>query len=432
MNKVMAQIDPSEQLSSSISNTPPVADIHFPGSGDWLSAEELSTLTPGLLKERTLALKPMIAARARETELARRPLDDVWAALRRSGIFYHFVPKVYGGLEFGIQDLLDIMLPIAEACGSTGWVATFCVEHMFIFTQFPQAAQDEIYATTPYIIFPGLNGPPGKARKVAGGYVVSAHWKWGSGVMNADWVMGQAFLEVDGIVSSPPSSANYLIPAKEVTVLDTWHMSGMCGTGSNDIVVKDVFVPEHRTLAAQDFLNSTGPGTSLHTNPLYRVPIVPFTSITTMIPALGAARSVVGHYIERADRVVVGGTVKSRDRQPVQIRLSRADVMVKTAEMLVRSSTDLIMAAATRGDPTDSGLRRRIRAQNAYAMTLCRDAITMVMEGSGAGVHTLDNPLQRHQRDVNIVAGHALYDVDLAHEGYGRALFGLEPNSPIW
>lgn len=413
--------------------SPPVIDIHYPDKADYLSREEVATLTPEILRERTLALKPVIAAAARRTELARRPLDDIWSALARTGIFYHFVPKMYGGLELGMHELFDIMLPVAEACGSTGWVATFCVEHMFIFSQFNKEVQDEIYAQVPYILFPGLNGPPGKARRVPGGYILNTHWKWGSGVMNADWVMGQAFIEEEGGPTFPPHSANFLVPAKEVTVLDTWHMAGMCGTGSNDIVIKEVFVPEHRILEGTHFLNSNGPGTQLHTNPLYRIPIVPFTSITTMVPALGSARAALDQYRHNTmERTVVGSTVKSRDRATVQVRLSRADLMVHNAELLVRNSCDIIMDAVRRDAGGDSAIRRKIRAQNAYAMTLCRDAITLIMDGSGAGAHSLDNPLQRHQRDVNMVAGHALYDVDLANEAHGRALVGLEPNSMIW
>ena len=124
--------------------------------------------------------------------------------------------------------------------------------------------------------------------------------------------------------------------------------------------------------------------------------------------------------------------MKSKDRPAVQVRLSRADLMTRTAEMLVRESCDVIMDCVNRGDSGNSEIRRRIRAQNAYAMQLCRDAITTVMEGSGAGAHALDNPLQRHQRDVNMVSGHALYDVDLANEAPRRGLLGLEPNSTIW
>ena len=416
-----------------VSQEPEAIRIHHPDPADYLSKAEVAGLTPQILRERTEALKPMIAARARETELARRPLDDVWSALCRSGIFYHFVPKRYGGLELGMQELIDIMLPVSEACASTGWVSTFCVEHMFIFSQFPKEAQDEVYAQVPYILFPGLMGPPGRARKAPGGYIVNAHWKWGSGVMNSDWVMGQCFIEEDGKISSPPHSANFLIPSREVTVLDTWHMAGMCGTGSNDIVVKEVFVPEHRLLEGKNFINSDGPGTEFNTNPLYRIPIVPFTSITSMIPALGAAREAVSRYRQNSlDRTVVGSTVKSMDRPAVQLRMSQADLLARNAELLVRSSCDLIMDAVNRGDSMNSEVRRLVRAQNAYAMGLCRDAITLVMEGSGAGAHALTNPLQRYQRDVNVVAGHALYDLDLANEAHGRALFGLEPNSPIW
>src|SRR5436190_21254946 len=89
---------------------PPVVDIHFPAHDDWLGAEELAALTPAVMRERMEALKPQLAATARATELARRPLDENWNALRAAGLFYHFVPRRYGGLEWTPEDFLDVML----------------------------------------------------------------------------------------------------------------------------------------------------------------------------------------------------------------------------------------------------------------------------------------------------------------------------------
>lgn len=404
------------------------AAIHFPSADDWLSEAELNTLTPASLRDRMCALKPEIAALARETELARRPLDSVWQSLRRSGIFYHFVPKRYGGLEFGFEDLIDIMLPVAEACASTGWVGTFCVEHNFLLAQFPVEAQDEIFGSQPYVIMPGAASPPGEAARVDGGYLVSGQWSWGSGVMNADWIMAQAAVTVEGAASQPPRMLYALFPATEVEVIDTWHMAGMAGTGSNDFIVNRLFVPEHRTLDAQHFLEADGPGALSHSNPMYRVPMVPFTSTTTAIPALGAARAAVDFYRTRlATRTLFSTSIKLIDRPPSQIRLAHADVLTQTAETILRGSCRLMESTMQTGELIDSVMRRRIRANNAFAVTLCRDAIDLVAAGSGAGAHSLNVALQRYQRDCNVVSGHALYDMDVAYEQYGRALLGLEP-----
>lgn len=415
------------------SSADPVIDVRFPTDDDWLDPAELAALTPATLRARTMELKPMIAARARDTELARRPLDAVWNALRRTGIFYHFVPKRYGGLEFGFEALLDIMLPIAEACASTGWVSTFCVEHNYIFAQFPRQAQDEVFASQPYIIAPGTASPPGKAVKVPGGYRISGRWKWGSGVMNADWIMAQAAVVGPEGQAGPPEMLYAVFPAREVEVTDTWHMAGMAGTGSNDFAVTDLFVPEHRLLPFAHFINCDGPGALSQENPMYRAPIVPFTSTTTTIPALGAARAAVDFYRDRLpERLVLGTQTKMMDKQGAQLRLARGDLLARNAEMLVRDSCRTMQESTVRGDTMDDVWRRRVRAQNTYAVSLCRDAIQIVTEASGAGAQSLDVPIQRYQRDCNMVLGHALYDADASNEQYGRALLGLAPNSPMF
>src|SRR3546814_113442 len=141
------------------------ADRRIPKEKDWLSREELAALTPEELVRRTTALKPLVATHAAECEALRRPVDAVWNAIRKTGVFYHFVPRRYGGLEFDIDSFIDAMLPIAEGCASTGWVTAFCVEHNWMLAQFPETLQDETFGGDfPYIIAPGATNPPGVAQ----------------------------------------------------------------------------------------------------------------------------------------------------------------------------------------------------------------------------------------------------------------------------
>ena len=406
----------------------PVAEIHFPAHDDWLGAEELAGLDARVLRERMEALAPEVAARARETELARRPLDDLWAKFRASGVFYHFVPKRYGGLELGLEDLVDVTMPINEACCSTGWVVTFCIEHLYIFSQFKVAAQDEIYADHPYIIAPGVAGPPGIATPVEGGYRLTGRWKFASGIMNADWVMAMAMVAGTG-EGGPPEMIFAVFPAEEVTVHDVWHMSGMCGTGSNDFSTDDVFLPAHRAMPASWFFNSDGEGARSFDNPIYRVPLTAFTSMTTLLPALGGARAAVRIYGERLqEKLVIGTQELQMDRATRQVRLAEADMLVAEAELLVRDSCRSMTRQVTEGDPLDDVWRRRMRAQNQRAINLCSQAVQLAVTGAGAGAQALHDPLQRIQRDVNTMLPHALYDYEMAYELQGRALLGLPPN----
>ena len=221
---------------------------HVPAGDDFLSREELASLTPAELVRRTAALKPLLAAHAAEAERGRRPVTSVWNAIRRTGCFYHFVPRKYGGLEFDVETFVDAMLPLAEGCPSTGWVAAFCVEHNWMLAQFPEAFQDEIFGGglphVPYAIAPGVTAPPGKAVPVEGGFRISGRWKWGTGVMNSDWVMVACAIPDD----DRKQLLLCALPTDQVVVLDTWDMDGMEGTGSHDIWIEDGFVPGHRTM----------------------------------------------------------------------------------------------------------------------------------------------------------------------------------------
>jgi alkylation response protein AidB-like acyl-CoA dehydrogenase len=122
-------------------------------------------------------LKPVLAEHAREAERIRRPVDAVWQEIRRSGVFYHFVPKRFGGLELDAECFVDIMLPLAEGCASTGWVTAFCVEHNWILALFPEAAQREIFGAFPYIVAPGVTSPPGRLVKCEGRFRLSGPWQ---------------------------------------------------------------------------------------------------------------------------------------------------------------------------------------------------------------------------------------------------------------
>lgn len=405
------------------------ADRRIPEGGDFLSREDLAALTPAELVRRTIALKPLIASHARQCELQRRPVDEVMQAIRATGVFYHFVPKVYGGLEFDVDTFIDAMLPIGEACASTGWVTSFCVEHNWMASQFPKAFQDETFGGAfPYLIAPGVTMPPGEASVVPGGYRLTGRWKWGTGVMHADWVL------VTGMVSgeSPPRILFFAIPAGEVEVPDTWHVDGMAGTGSNDIVAKDVFVPGHRVMDMGEMRTGNAHGARLYDNPIYRMPMLPFLAVTAAIPAVGAARNAVAAFRDRLSVRNMHGTDQKQGEKPAaQMRLGRADILTKNAEMLIRHVARANVALGARAEPATVPERIELRLHVAQAMDQCREAIRIVCEASGAGAHFLDNPIQRALRDINVMSSHVVYDLDGALELHGRALIGLPPNSPV-
>jgi alkylation response protein AidB-like acyl-CoA dehydrogenase len=387
-------------------------------------------LTPTELTRRTTALAPLVAAYADETERLRRISDPVWLALRETGFLSQFVPKAFGGMATDVDSFIDATLPIAEACASTAWVATFCAKDNWLLAQFPLETQAELWGSgTPYITASAVNSPPGRAVRAAGGLRVTGTWSYGTGISHADWVLAGVMLtEGDG----PPQLIGCLFPVTATEVLDTWHADGMAGTGSHDISVADLFVPEARTLAFAPCLAGRGPGSRRYTEPVYSAPLLPFVSATNAVPVLGAARGALRHFRGRlSGHSKPGAEIRQADRPAVQIRLAEADLMVGAAELLVRESSRRAVAAGQLDGPEQISARIAVRAQAAQAVGLCRQAALHLAEGAGSGMHRLEQPFQRIVRDINVMASHFGFDVDTAYELHGRALLGLPPNSPF-
>jgi alkylation response protein AidB-like acyl-CoA dehydrogenase len=405
------------------------AQIRRPTGDDFLSPEERLELTPGMLIERARDLKPLLAARAFDAERQRRPTDDAWAELRKAGFFYQFVPRRFGGLEATPEQFLDAMLPLAEGDPSIGWVACFCTMHNWYLAQFPEQAQEEIWGASPYITAPDVTFPPGRALRDGAGYRLSGRWKWGSGVMNSDWIFAKALVDS----AEGPQMGHFIFPSAEADVIDVWHVDGMAATGSNDVVVKNLFVPEHRMTWLRPAMVGQGLATQIHPgSQLYRMPTLPLLSLGAAIPALGAARACLDHLRERlTSHVTVGTEARQMDRPASQMRLGRADILVTTAELTLRVGAREGYELADVPEPAQLAHRIRLRAQIAYAVGLCREAVTILCDSAGSSLHFLTNPMQRCKRDLDVMSSHIVYDFDIATELHGRSLLGLPPNNSM-
>jgi alkylation response protein AidB-like acyl-CoA dehydrogenase len=407
-----------------------LADRRIPAGGDFLAPEALAALTPEIVVERMRALAPRIAAAAAEAERLRRPVDEIWDAIRASGYFYMYVPKAFGGLEVTTDQFIDASLPIAEACASTGWVASFCAEHNWILSHFPAETQAALFGGEfPYVIAPVVSAPPGVAVPVEGGYCVTARWKWGTGVMHADWIVGSAVVaQADG----PPQVLMVLLPAAEAEVIDTWHVAGMVGTGSNDIAAHDLFVPAARTAPMDLVSKGRAPGSRAYDNPIYSMPMLPFLAVTAAISAVGAARSALAAFRSRLEQHVrMGVQSRQAERPAAQIRLGKAAVMVDVAEQTIRQAGRDNVAAGALSGAEQIAARIAIRARVAYAVQLCREAVSLLGEAAGSGAQMLDQPFQRAVRDINVISTHVVFDIDVVLELHGRSQVGLAPNSML-
>lgn len=242
--------------------------------------------------------------------------------------------------------------------------------------------------------------------------------------MHADWAM------VGGIVAGDNAGADlrfFLLPIRDVAVIDTWHVDGMAGTGSNDMVIQDAFVPDRRVLSIEDLRAGQGWGTKVHDGFLYKVSMPILSSLTAALPALGAARRAVHTFAERLSV----GDPKLSERPAAHMRLGEARLDTMAAEAIMRDVARGAEAMAQAGRLLSLKQRVQERARICHALQLCRTATLRISEIAGSSAHALENPIQRALRDINVITTHALFEWDAVTEAYGRSLAGLAPNTMV-
>ncbi|MEN8159646.1 MAG: acyl-CoA dehydrogenase [Myxococcota bacterium] len=378
------------------------------------------------LLERVRALVPELAGQAAEAERLRRPTDASIRSLEEAGLFRMMVPRCFGGDELDLDSFLEVGLALAEADASLSWVALFCVEHNWMFCQFPEAFQRELYRGQSHVLAPGVIAPTGVAKAEDGGYRVSGRWQWGTGVMHASWVIvGSMEPPPPGETPSPESLRFLALPIEDVKVEDTWYVDGMIGTGSNDIVIDGAVVPPERSVSIRDMMEGRAHGACLHAGPLYHTPMLPILLLAASMPVVGQARAVVRGFKERLENHVRPGPVPGRqsEKPAAQTRLARAAIEARLAEETLREVVNEVRALRNRATPLQ---RSRWSATVASALHQARRVIQEVSEASGASAHFQSHMLQRALRDANMACCHVIFDLDAQRETYGKLLLGIE------
>lgn len=367
-----------------------------------------------------------LADRALEAEQLRRLPPATIDDYRRSGLADLLLPARYGGRQADFPAILEPIRRMAHGCASSAWTLGFYILHNWMLALFGEQAQDEVFAAGPVRCAAPL-APTGRGVPDGDGIRLSGRWSWATGVLDADWVLVGAICGPD----ESPFPALVLLPASDVRIDDVWHTAGMCATGSNDVVVDDVVVPEHRLVKVVDVYGGTAPGAALHDASAYRWPMVPALALVAAMPALGSAERVADRYAERlGNRVLAYSGAAQKDQPAAQIRLADARVRLRALHGLLEATVSRIQDAVSRGERLPRAARADVRAAAAHIVHESRAVIADLLAASGASAHFLDNPLQRAKRDVDIICGHVVFDYDVARELAGALEVGVKV-SPI-
>lgn len=376
-------------------------------------------VTEETLLRRADELVPVLRERGPEAERLRQLPPETLADFEAAGFLGAMRPTETGGLEIGLGTFVDITRRLARGDASAGWIGGFFMSHSWLISKLNMKAQEEIFSGRPWVLAAAVSSPPGRAERVTGGYRLTGRWRFASGIMHSEWAVLMAMSD-DGVLSCT-------LPVASATIHDTWHVPGMKATGSNDIEVADVFVPEYHAGDFDAVASPDCPGTAAYSYPLLRYPMHRILPLIHPAVALGVADAALEIFRE---------TVTARIRPQTRGRVAEEQITheiygqayhcVRSAGLLMRNAIDIIDDAY--GGESGPGLSLERRAELNLAVTSAGvqafEAVDLLVRASGASMHRSGNPMDRICRDTQVMRNHGVLDWRYVTAVTGRVLLG--------
>jgi alkylation response protein AidB-like acyl-CoA dehydrogenase len=391
----------------------------------WVAAAVVPTREEWV--RRAVELGPVLRGHALWQERNRRLHEETVQALAGAGLFGLRVPKRYGGFEVDTRTLVEVATELGRVDGSSAWVASVFWIPGWMACLFPDEVQDEVFSTKDVRVC-GTLSPTAFAKPTAGGVVLNGKWGFISGAWHSHW---QVTISVLVPTEGEPYPIMALVPMSELHIVDDWATAGLCGTGSVSTVAKDVFVPQARILPLPAVLAGRYASKRNARSPIYRAPLLPVASASSVGTAVGLAKGARDLFLKRlTDRkITYTGYDKQRDAPLTHLQVAAATLNIDQAEFHAHRLTTQVDTKTADRSTWTLPERARARADMGAACRLAKQAIDTLAEASGGSSIYLDVPIQRFTRDIHTINLHALMHPNTNHELYGRVLCGLEPDT---
>ena len=358
----------------------------------------------GALLDAAKDLGPRIRELAPKIEADRRLAPELADAFGELGIWRMCTPSAVGGLELPLDETLAVIAELSRADGAAGWCAMIAGTSGVIFSYLDPDVSRTLLRPTTCVC--GVIAPTGRASKVDGGYRVGGRWAFGSNVHSAD-VMAFSCVADDEI-------RTVLLPRHEYEIVDTWHVSGLRGTGSNDVVVDDVFVPLERTAILGGVRTVDGP--------LYAFPLFGLLALGVAAVCLGIAQSAIDELVGLASAKTPTGS-----RRPLALRAHTQMEVAKATSELAAARAFVHGAVADAWGNGDVSLDHRValRLAATHAARTSADVVDKMYDlGGGSSIYE-SSKLQRDFRDIHTATQHLVVSPS-TYELTGRVLLGVE------
>lgn len=382
-------------------------------ASDAQTAESLNQLHDAIA-----AMVPRLEERATRTREERRVPVETIRELREAGFFRLFQPRRYGGLEASPHEFFRAQSKLAEGCMSSAWAGGIISVHAFQLALFDDRAQQEVWSSANDLISSSY-APMGKVTPTADGYRLSGRWGWSSGSAHCDWVFLGAIVPDDGY-------RTFLLPRSDYRIEDTWQAMGLQGTGSNDIVVEDAFVPEYRTHRQIDGFRIENPGNLANPGAIYRIPWGQLFCRTVSNPAIGAAKAALRLFIHGSLHRSSNDPTKLAGDTHTQSIIAHAEVAIAEMESLLYRSLDAMLEAVNAGREIPMSDRVRYRYEASLIVEKAVAAVGELFANAGGRSVFLGSPIQQRFLDVNTARAHVANNPTSFARNFGAVRLGME------
>jgi alkylation response protein AidB-like acyl-CoA dehydrogenase len=376
------------------------------------------------------ALAPRIRERAAEIEADRQLPRDLVLEVANARLFKVALSEAEGGLGADVVTTLRVIEEVARADGSTGWCLAMGINTFRQSAQFPTDVRRKLFHSDPVGVSAGSANPRGRAVAVPGGYRVTGHWFFASGCMHSSLLHGACKVFDGDVPRRRPNGDQevriaYFCPKSDARIIDTWNVSGMRGTGSHDIEVEDLFVPDAHTFSALDFRSRV-------TGPMNRMHGFDLAGCGFCCVGLGVARAAIDEFVALAQtKVPRSSSELLRDRPIVQAEVGEAEAVLRSGRAFLFDTVGEMWQTVVGGGLVTERQRSDLRMAMTHAAQSAARATHMVCAAAGTTSIFMSSPLERYARDAEVVTRHNQLQF-VNYEAVGRTLLGLESNSPLF
>lgn len=403
-----------------------LSEKHMTGARqeDFMTAEAVELL------KAARALVPRLAERARSAEEQGLVPRETIEEMQEAGLFRVLQPRRWGGYELDPRVFYRVQMTLAEGCMSTAWIYGVIGVHNWQLPLFPEQAQQEVWGEDTGTLIASTYMPVGQAEAVEGGYRFSGRWGFSSGVEHCEWILlGGLLPKLGG--SGELEHTTFLLPRADFEIVENWDVHGLRATGSHDIVVKDAFVPTHRTQRTNNHSDEGCPGRAVNDGWLYRIPFTQVFQRAVSSACIGALDGAIAAFRERAGAHVGKHGAKTAEDPNAQLAVTQAMLTSDQLKLVLMRNYQEIAAHAQSGEAMDVEARLLQRAQSSQVPKVCAEHADQLLRACAASGLYRGNPIERIVRDLHQARGHIANNTDAYARAHGAVLLGLPNADPF-